>query len=174
MQMLANDFLSFEDNLVVFNDFTVAHYLHGRCHLFALVASKVLGLPMQWLWDLDPVYDDAPEEAEPRAALGHVWLTRKNNEVVDAKGISNYDSIVQKYEPLCWVPNIEPTNAIRIIECMQYNMLDDFLPGEEEAIESFIVSNKSYYTLCCDDIISENGGFALSLAVNMDPEAVNN
>lgn len=134
-----------DGNTAVFNEFTINYYLHGRCHLFALVANKIFGLPIQWLWDLNPEYDGEPENSAPRAALGHVWLTLENNEVMDASGVLPYSSMIATYEPLCWDSSIGYTDAEGIKNKIKNNVLNDFLPGEEQAITNFITSNKAYY-----------------------------
>jgi hypothetical protein len=137
--------LSVHEDFVVFGQYCVDDYLHGRCHLMALAIREQTGLQCGVILDLESDYD---ADGEPLAALDHAFCElgqAMEGYVIDARGVRSRLEIQEEYnqalEPEL-ISGPEAENLIR--EWIATALLEDFLPGEHEALVLYVEALQKY------------------------------
>lgn len=129
--------------------FDVGTYLHGRCHLFALIAHEMTGLPINIL--CLPDYHCTPREGDLSKGIliSHVYLDIGKGHIWDTEGTNTLQAIVKKYEDI--EENVydqedvsfdilknSKENVERIKAMMIKGYIAKFAVGERESIELYI------------------------------------
>lgn len=132
--------LNVDDQFVVCekNKFNVSHYLHGKCHLFALALHEVTGLKIGLFVD--------EERFEGVAGLDHAFCYINNDYIIDAQGIRSKTEIMAEYCMETWKFAEYMDDGTIINEWIQNNLLDPYTNEHEK------VSIKAY----ADDFVSLN------------------
>ncbi|WP_274644737.1 hypothetical protein [Pseudomonas serbica] len=137
--------LSVHEDFVVFGEYRVEDYLHGRCHLMALAIREQTGLQCGVMLDLEAGYD---ADDEPVAALDHAFCELEGSMtgyVHDARGVRSRVEIQREYneafEPE-QISGIDAENLIR--QWIASGRLEDFLPGEQEALGFYVKELQQY------------------------------
>jgi len=117
--------------------FDVQIYLHGRCHLFALVLTAKTGLPIGLFMDEEGYYDP---DGNPCMALEHAYCQLSAGKMVDADGQLSEEFLSDEYGAETSAPFfLEGAEATELLKAwMADGRLVAFLPGEEDAIGQFI------------------------------------
>lgn len=118
--------------------FDVQLYLHGRCHLFALVLSAKTGLPIGLFMDEEGYYDP---DGNPCMALEHAYCHLPAGKgMVDADGHLSEEFLSDEYGGETAAPFfLDGAEATELLGAwMADGRLAVFLPGEEAAIGQFI------------------------------------
>lgn len=141
-----DDFYNVEESVVVsaVHEFSVEYYLSGRCHLMALVIAQETGMALGVFIDQYAFEDTS---GAPVAALEHAFchLPGNDNHLVDARGARSRADLLSDY---CFASN-EPCElageeALKLIESwIDRGLLEDFLPGEREAITRYVQDMKA-------------------------------
>lgn len=146
--------LSLSESFLIFDQFKVEDYLHGRCHLLAAVLSEVTGLDCGVLLDLQALSD---ESDEPVMALEHAFCVSIQAEeafFVDARGMRSSADMTAEYNQ-AWESElvIGREAADLIAQWIASGKLDDFLPGERQALMDHVRMMAAYpwLTLLPDD-----------------------
>lgn len=116
------------------SDFDRESYLFGRCHLYALVLSKMTGHQIEMLWD-DGYWHGGAEVASK--VLVHVYIVTP-----DVDGLLTKERLYEEYE--CEELSFEKVLTEQLRKRIQSNVLEAFDSEEERKIRSFILSQKDY------------------------------
>jgi hypothetical protein len=121
------------DDTIIFQDKNINNYLHGRCHLFALVFAKKYNIQISALFSEISAPDTDAGFVE---ALDHAYCV-KDDIAIDAKG-QHHQSEMNMFSIDSY--NSFPVDDSRsIIEgWIDIGLLEDFEENEEEAILHFI------------------------------------
>lgn len=147
-------YLSLSESFLIFDQFKVEDYLHGRCHLLAVVLSEVMGLDCGVLLDLQAMID---ENDEPVMALEHAFCVNVHeNEAfsVDARGMRSSAEMKAEYNQAWESEVITGKEASELIaQWIASGKLNDFLPGERQALVDHVQMLAAYpwLTLLPDD-----------------------
>jgi hypothetical protein len=147
-------YLSVSESFPIFEQFKIEDYLHGRCHLLASVLSEVTGLKCGVLLDLQALID---ENDEPVMALEHAFCVMVQAEdlfFVDARGVRSPAEIKAEYDQAWEAEVITGKEASELIaQWIDCGKLDDFLPGERQALIDHVQTMAAYpwLTLLPDD-----------------------
>ncbi|WP_156675933.1 hypothetical protein [Pseudomonas sp. Leaf58] len=129
------------DDFPVFGTHTVDHYRHGRCHLFALTMAETLHLPIGVLVD-EHAFENGL--GEPLWALVHAFchLPGTQGYLADAKGLSLSEELRDEYLALANEPGelIGDEAAALLTQWLASGLLEDYLPGEREALARYVVA----------------------------------
>lgn len=146
--------LSVHESFPVFGQMIVGDYLHGRCHLMALALAEEAGLQCGVLLDLESGYTD---DGDPITALDHAFCEMgqgREDYVVDARGGRHRTEVLEEYNQ-GFVPEVmvgsEAEELIR--RWIATGLLEDFLPGEREALALYVKQLKTFpfHTLLPED-----------------------
>lgn len=130
----------------VFEKLEVFDYMHGRCHLFALVASEILQAPLQ-------AYVVPHEHFG--FCLSHVFCKVNKNTILDASGLWNLHSMKDRYkEPGMYLHSDGFRLKQELWEMMKAQELPYFVKGEEESILNYLENMKKIG--CLQLLINEN------------------
>jgi hypothetical protein len=150
-----DDFYNVEESVMVSaaHDFSVEHYLSGRCHLMALVMAQETGMALGVFIDQYALED---ADGAPVAALEHAFchLPGNGNDLVDARGTRSRADLLNDY---CFASN-EPCElageeALQLIESWISNgLLEDFLPSERESITQYVREMKALDLFTAQDV----------------------
>ena len=122
-----------KEDTLIFKNKTVESYLHGSCHLFALVFAKKYNLKIKGLFS----EIEADTESGFIDALDHAYCVLDTNIAIDAKGQNHISEI--KMFSIDSFNAFEIEDSKEIIESWISNgLLHDFEEGEEESILAFI------------------------------------
>lgn len=137
--------LSVHEEYVVFGQYCVEDYLHGRCHLMALVIREHTGLHCGVMLDLEAGFD---ADDEPVAALDHAFCEMGESmegSVIDARGVRSRLAIQQEYNEALEPELISGPDAENLIrQWISTGLLEDFLPGEHEALVLYVEALQKY------------------------------
>lgn len=146
--------LSVHESFVVYGQLIVEDYLHGRCHLMALALAEEAGLQCGVLLDLEAGYT---EGGEPISALDHAFCEMGQgleDYVVDARGGRYRTEVLAEYNQ-GFVPEvmIGPEAEGLIRQWIANGLLEDYRPGEREALASYVRELKAFpfHTLLSED-----------------------
>lgn len=146
--------LSVHESFPVFGRLIVEDYLHGRCHLMALALVEEAGLQCGVLLDLESGYTD---DGEPITALDHAFCEMGQgleDYVMDARGGRHRLEVMGEYNQGL-VPEVmvgsEAEELIR--RWIADGLLEDYRPGEREALASYVRELKTlpFFTLLPED-----------------------
>lgn len=132
----------------IFNTLTSEDYLHGRCHLFALVLADLLNTPIQYMIDNEPMFDSPDqyecwiEDGSP-LMLVHAYV-EIDGVVMDAAGVGNLKYIIDQYGEMATEPEVLVVDSDFVHEMIDEGRLVNFYPGEREAIEHYIRSTDDF------------------------------
>lgn len=146
--------LSVSDSFPIFEQFKIEDYLHGRCHLLASVLSGVACLECGVLLDLQALIE---ENDEPVMALEHAFCVMVQGEAVffaDARGMRSPAEMKAEYNQAWESEVITGKEASELIsQWIASGKLDDFLPGERQALVDHVQMMTAYpwLTLLPDD-----------------------
>lgn len=132
------------ETIIFKNDYIekkVIHYLHGYCHLFAIVFcenyNKNCKINFCWQNETDNYYDFG--------FLAHAYLKLNNNTIIDCRGIINKDLIENEYITNKNLSEIFPVSTSFIRDYIKQGFLPDFEIDEYNQIKKFIEQNLSFY-----------------------------
>ena len=131
--------LSVHESFPVFGKLIVEDYLHGRCHLMALALVEEAGLQCGVLLDLESGYTD---DGEPIPALDHAFCEMGQgleDYVVDARGGRQRTEVLEEYNQ-GFEPEVVIGSAAEelIRHWIATGLLEDYLPGEHEALALYV------------------------------------
>ncbi|OEE37287.1 hypothetical protein A1QO_04065 [Vibrio genomosp. F10 str. ZF-129] len=136
-ELVTADEIWLPENNPVWGDSSVATYLHGRCHIFALAAAKLNpNIKLMYDWDCHA-------HGENKGALAHVYCSI-DDELFDARGkitkevVSDYHLGIEMMEAELISPSELEGNCT---DAIWGSMLDN----ELDSIQKFIRTNKSFY-----------------------------
>lgn len=138
--------LRVKNDYMINERFQVGDYMHGRCHLFALVASEIIKAPLQAYVAPHPTFG---------FCLSHVFCKINANTIFDASGLWNLYSAKSKYE--------EPgmylhTDGFRLkqslLEMIEADELPSFFQNETKEIIAYIEEMKKFG--CLEMLIKED------------------
>lgn len=121
---------------VIFNEFTIEDYLHGRCHIFAYVLTQLFDYTVSCVWDTD----DETEEL----ILVHAYCKDENGLFLDARGFLDSKEILMNPFDFAF-----PHEMDYGAEDLEMLMLTGFLesPDEEEltSLKKYVLSHTKEY-----------------------------
>lgn len=136
--------LNVEEDFIVCkkNNFNVSHYLHGKCHLFALALHEATGLKIGLFVD--------EERFEGVAGLEHAFCYIDDEYIVDAQGIRSKDEAFNQYCSETWEFSEYQDDGTIIKDWMETNRLDPYENEFEKNsiklyVEEFINLNLHIY-----------------------------
>ncbi len=119
-------------------------YLYGRCHLYALVAAKMVQQPIMVLWDLDA--EDEAGGYIPEPCLVHAYVEIKKGTLdldgerctafMDAQGIIELDDAPLNCYP-CNTPHHQ-RYSIQDFEALALKKWGGFNRGEEAQLQQHV------------------------------------
>lgn len=129
--------------------FDVETYMHGRCHLFALVANEITGLPVHILGKPDYHNPSRNGDLSTGVLLSHVFIDIGKNYVWDTQGTRTVDGTIDMFAKIeeTYYDQVEPSfdllqnseeNIQRIKAMIKRGYIADFAKEEKEAISSYI------------------------------------
>lgn len=129
--------------------FDVETYMHGRCHLFAIVANEITGLPVHILGKPDYHNPSRNGDLSTGVLLSHVFIDIGNNYVWDTQGTRTIDETIDMFAKIeeTYYDQIEPSfdllqnsaeNIQRIKAMIKKGYIADFAKEEKESIASYI------------------------------------
>lgn len=114
-------------------EFEKDSYLYGRCHLYALLCSKITGYDMECMWDTEYWHDDAEH---PSTVLVHAYVISSDGKKYDAGGLLTEERLEDDYE---WNEAlVERISPAQLKEMIRRNILEGFESGEQEKLERYI------------------------------------
>ncbi|WP_214688291.1 MULTISPECIES: hypothetical protein [unclassified Exiguobacterium] len=116
----------------------IDNYLYGRCHLFALLCSKMSGYDMEFLWDDDFWFEGAEL---PSKVLVHAYVVSQTGERYDAGGRLD-DERLSEYD--CNQPSFQNVTISQVESWMAENLLSDFEDGEVERLQEWLTTQYDY------------------------------
>lgn len=123
--------------------YTLAHYLAGRCHLFALALHQVTDLPLAVWLDEEAWFEDL---VDPIPALDHAFCLHPEDSAagIDANGSRDLDDIEADYASGSTAPLLLTGDAARalLIDWIGVGRLNGFDPGEQDALSTFIDTHR--------------------------------
>ncbi|AJD93336.1 hypothetical protein JMA_40180 (plasmid) [Jeotgalibacillus malaysiensis] len=111
-------------------------YLFGRCHLFALICSKITGYDIQLLWDVDYWHDGAEH---PSTVLVHAYVVSPDGVMLDADGLLTVERLQADYEVN--EPLTESVSVAELEKMISTNLLEEFETGEQESLAIMVNSS---------------------------------
>lgn len=129
--------------------FDVETYMHGRCHLFALVANEITGLPVHILGKPDYHNPSRNGDLSTGVLLSHVFIDIGNNYVWDTQGTRTLDGTIDMFAKIeeTYYNQVEPSfdllqnseeNIQRIKAMIKRGYIADFAKEEKESITAYI------------------------------------
>lgn len=123
----------------------LSEYAYGRCHIFALALHLELGFEMEYMWDLDYYFEDAPAGMQ---VLAHAYAVLPENHphtgsFMDARGIITKDVILQDYEYNR--ESFERISPEHLEELFKSGYFERPTDEEVEALRAYIRKNISDY-----------------------------
>lgn len=138
--------LRVKDEYKISNKFDVHDYMHGRCHLFALIASEILKAPIQAYVSPHPEFG---------FCLAHVFCKINKNTIFDASGLWNIYSVKSRYdEPGIYLHTDGFRLRQELWEMMKSKEVPSFLKNETQEIIDYLEDMKNIG--CLEMIIKEN------------------
>lgn len=111
-------------------------YLFGRCHLLALICSKITGYDIKLLWDVDYWHDGAEH---PSTVLVHAYVVSPDGVMLDADGLLTIERLQEDYEVN--EPFTESVSAEELEKMISSNLLEGFEIGEQERLAIMVNSS---------------------------------
>lgn len=113
-------------------------YLFGRCHLYALLCSKITGYDIRLLWDVDYWHDGAEY---PSTVLVHAYVVSPDGVMLDADGRLTIERLQEDYEVN--EPLTESVSVAELETMISTNILEGFETGEQESLTIMVNSSMS-------------------------------
>lgn len=114
----------------------VDDYLYGRCHLFALAASRALGLKLRIIIDPAPLDDDLYPLPNPVLCHAGCVIPDESELVLDARGVLDQSEWIREYCPGEYEV-LEHDDALAWLETF---LPAEFDPGEEQALTTYALA----------------------------------
>lgn len=108
-------------------------YLFEKCHLFALICSKITGYDIQLLWDVDYWHDGAEH---PSTVLVHAYVVSPDGVMLDSDGLLTIERLQEDYEVNEHLT--ETVSVEQLEEMIATNILEGFDVGEEESLKIMV------------------------------------
>lgn len=138
--------LRVKEEYKIHKNLEVFDYMHGRCHLFALIASEILKAPLQ-------AY--VAPHAEFSFCLSHVFCRINKNTIFDATGVWNLYSMRDKFEePGMYLHSDGFRLKQELLEMMEKKELPSFQKEETANIIKYLENMKKVG--CMQIIVKEN------------------
>lgn len=122
------------------NSFWVSNYVAGRCHLAALAIAKIAGLRLGVFLDECPMDLDGEDSTLPVLEHAFCYLDSNNNYLVDARGVRTRTDLLEEYccdtQEFMELSGDQAEHLIR--QWMEHGNLQNFEPGEEQRLETYI------------------------------------
>lgn len=116
-------------------EFDKEHYLYGRCHLYALICSKMTGNDIGLLWDSEYWHEDAEHSV---TVLVHAYVVSPDGTMFDADGLLTNERLQEEYE---WNEALIETVSVEHLQrLIDSNVLEDLEPGEETLLHEAIAT----------------------------------
>ena len=113
----------------------LSNYLYGRCHLFALVAAKILNQPITIVWDL-AAYDDLDQLID-RPCLVHAFIHMPDGAIFDADGMNTDPNRPEDNYP-CNEASYATFSIEKFEQLIEKEQWGSFNPNEEQELEAKI------------------------------------
>lgn len=127
--------------------YTLAHYLAGRCHLFALALHHATDLPLAVWLDEEAWFEDL---IDPIPALDHAFCLHPEDASsgIDANGTRELADIEADYASDSTEPLLLTGDAAKalLLDWIEMGQLNDFDPGEQDSLIAFLQTHRMALT----------------------------